>query len=266
MWSALGPVPPACLLFMDAYYQAWSQQPGLCPGDWLQDMERLSEELLLPLLSQPALGSLWDSLRCCSPLCNPQSCAPAPEALPSLVSLGCTGGPPHLSLAGSASPFPFLTALLSLFNTLGRIHKGLCGQLAAILAAPGVQNYFLQCMAPEVAPQLTPFTAWALRHEYHLQYLALSLAQRAVGTPKPPYLCPLPHPPLSLSSFSGICAASAGHAVPSFLQTRPGFVPISIYSFPHFSLLYPLSPALCISSPPPPPFLSTGNTPASVGP
>uniref|UniRef100_A0A4X1UY90 RNA polymerase II associated protein 1 n=1 Tax=Sus scrofa TaxID=9823 RepID=A0A4X1UY90_PIG len=128
MWSALGPVPPACLLFMDAYYQAWSQQPGLCPGDWLQDMERLSEELLLPLLSQPALGSLWDSLRCCSPLCNPQSCAPAPEALPSLVSLGCTGGPPHLSLAGSASPFPFLTALLSLFNTLGRIHKGLCGQ------------------------------------------------------------------------------------------------------------------------------------------
>lgn len=39
-------------------------QPGLCPGDWLQDMERLSEELLLPLLSQPALGRLWDSLGC----------------------------------------------------------------------------------------------------------------------------------------------------------------------------------------------------------
>lgn len=37
-------------------------QPGLCPGDWLQDMERLSEELLLPLLSQPTLDSLWDSL------------------------------------------------------------------------------------------------------------------------------------------------------------------------------------------------------------
>lgn len=27
-------------------------------------MERLSEELLLPLLSQPALGRLWDSLGC----------------------------------------------------------------------------------------------------------------------------------------------------------------------------------------------------------
>ncbi|XP_069453959.1 RNA polymerase II-associated protein 1 isoform X3 [Ovis canadensis] len=185
MWSALGPVPTACLLFLDAYYQAWSQQPGLCPEDWLQDMERLSEGLLLPLLKHPSLGSLWDSLRCCSPLCNPQSCAMTPETVSSLVSLGCAGGRPPLSLAGSASPFPFLTALLSLLNTLGRIHKGLCGQLATVLAAPGLQNYFLRCVSPVAAPHLTPFSAWALRHEYHLQYLALTLAQRA-ATLQPP--------------------------------------------------------------------------------
>lgn len=180
-------------------------QSNLCPEDWLQDMERLLDELLLPLLSQPSLGRLWDSLRyvcpvwvtggmwegdtsspegllglsflsipgsgslgapagrtlgtlrnmstdlhsrvplsfsrpepsqhlrspCrhCSPLCNPLSCAPAPEALPSLVSLGCAGGCPPLSIAGSTSPFPFLTALLSLLNILVRIHKGLCGQV-----------------------------------------------------------------------------------------------------------------------------------------
>ncbi|XP_019824127.2 RNA polymerase II-associated protein 1 [Bos indicus] len=185
MWSALGPVPTACLLFLDAYYQAWSQQPGLCPEDWLQDMERLSEGLLLPLLKHPSLGSLWDSLGCCSPLCNPQSCAVAPETISSLASLGCAGGHPPLSLAGSASPFPFLTALLSLLNTLGRIHKGLCGQLATVLAAPGLQDYFLRCVAPVAALHLTPFSAWALRHEYHLQYLALTLAQRA-ATLQPP--------------------------------------------------------------------------------
>nr|XP_027781851.1 RNA polymerase II-associated protein 1 [Marmota flaviventris]XP_034493256.1 RNA polymerase II-associated protein 1 [Marmota flaviventris] len=181
MWSALGPVPTACLLFLNAYYQTWSQQPSLCPEDWLQDMERLLEDLLLPLISQPPLSRLWDSLRHCSPLCNPLSCTPAPEALSSLVSLRCTGGCPSLSLAGSASPFPFLTALLSLFNTLARIHKGICGQLAAVLAAPGLQNYFLQCVAPGTAPHLTPFSAWALRHEYHLQYLVLSLAQKAAA-------------------------------------------------------------------------------------
>ncbi|XP_072594423.1 RNA polymerase II-associated protein 1 isoform X4 [Vulpes vulpes] len=184
MWHALGPVPTACLLFLDAYYQAWSQQPNLCSEDWLQDMERLSEDLLLPLLRTPSLGSLWDSLGCCSPLCNPQFCAPAPEAVPSLVSLGSAGGRPSLWLPGSASPFPFLTALLSLFNTLARIHKGLCDQLATILATPGLQNYFLQCLAPVAAPFLTPFSAWALCHEYHLQYLALILAQR-VATVQP---------------------------------------------------------------------------------
>lgn len=26
VWRALGPVPTACLLFLDAYYQTWSQQ------------------------------------------------------------------------------------------------------------------------------------------------------------------------------------------------------------------------------------------------
>lgn len=72
---------------------------------------------------------LHSASRCCSPLCNPQFCAPAPEAVPSLVSLGSAGGRPSLWLPGSASPFPFLTALLSLFNTLARIHKGLCDQV-----------------------------------------------------------------------------------------------------------------------------------------
>jgi hypothetical protein len=30
MWNALGPVPSACLLFLGAYYQAWSQQVSEC--------------------------------------------------------------------------------------------------------------------------------------------------------------------------------------------------------------------------------------------
>ncbi|XP_012621934.2 RNA polymerase II-associated protein 1 [Microcebus murinus] len=208
MWSALSPVPTACLLFLSAYYQAWSQQPSLCPEDWLQDMERLSEELLLPLLSQPTLGSLWESLRRCSPLCNPLSCAPAPEAPPSLVSLGCAGGCPPLSLAGSASPFPFLTALLSLCNTLARIHKGLCGQLAVILAAPGLQNYFLQCVAPGAAPHLTPFSAWALRHEYHLQYLALALAQKTATVQPLPAASAALHHSMALSLLSRLLPGS----------------------------------------------------------
>ncbi|XP_005364342.1 RNA polymerase II-associated protein 1 [Microtus ochrogaster] len=208
VWNALGPVPSACLLFLGAYYQAWSQQSDLCPEDWLQDMERLLDELLLPLLSEPSLGRLWDSLRPCSPHCNPLSCAPAPEALPSLVSLGCAGGCPPLSIAGSTSPFPFLTALLSLLNILVRIHKGLCGQLAAVLTAPGLQNYFLQCVAPVPAPQLTPFSAWALRHEYHLQYLVLSLAQKAATLQPQPATSTALHHTMALALLSRLLPGS----------------------------------------------------------
>ncbi|XP_074145441.1 RNA polymerase II-associated protein 1 isoform X2 [Sminthopsis crassicaudata] len=180
-WKALAPLPTACLLYLAAYYQAWSQQPKLCPGECLQDVERLSEELVLPLLSQPAFRGLWDSLRPCSPLCNPLSCAPAPESIPSLVSLGCVAGCPPLSLAGPSSAFPFLTSLLCLLNVLTRIHKGLCGQLAPVLATPGLQDYLLHCGTPSHVPRLTLYFAWALRHEYHLQYLVLSLAQRMAG-------------------------------------------------------------------------------------
>ncbi|XP_037057915.1 RNA polymerase II-associated protein 1 [Peromyscus leucopus] len=208
VWTALGPVPSACLLFLSAYYQAWSRQASLCPEDWLQDMERLLDELLLPLLNQPSLGRLWDSLRLCSALCNPLSCAPAPEALPSLVSLGCAGGCPPLSVAGSASPFPFLTALLSLLNTLVQIHRGLCGQLAAVLTTPGLQNYFLQCVAPGPAPQLTPCSAWALRHEYHLQYLVLSLAQKVAPLQPEPAANPALHHALALALLSRLLPGS----------------------------------------------------------
>lgn len=70
-------------------------------------------------------------------------------------------------------------------------------QLAAVLTAPGLHNYFLQCVAPAPAPQLTPFSAWALRHEYHLQYLVLALAQKAVG----PCLQGQPHPVVSPASL-----------------------------------------------------------------
>ncbi|XP_075386773.1 RNA polymerase II-associated protein 1 isoform X1 [Tenrec ecaudatus] len=228
VWNALGPVPTACLLFLSTYYQAWSQQPGLCPGDWLQDMERLSEELLLPLLSQPAMGSLWDSLRHRSPLCNPQSYASAPEALPSLVSLGCAGGRPPCSLAGSASPFPFLTALLCLCNTVSRAHKGLSGRLAAAALAPsGLQNYFLQCAAPGTAPCLTPSSTWALRHESHLQYLALSLAQRAAAFQPVPAPAAALHHGVALALLSWLLPGSEHLAHELLLSCvfRPEFLP-----------------------------------------
>ncbi|XP_074091242.1 RNA polymerase II-associated protein 1 isoform X2 [Macrotis lagotis] len=226
-WKTLAPLPTACLLYLTAHYQAWSQQPNLCPGECLQDVERLSKELLLPLLSQPTFQGLWDSLRPCSPLCNPLSCAPAPESTPNLMSLGCVGGCPPLSLAGSSSAFPFLTSLLYLLNTLTRIHKGLCGQLALVLATPGLQDYLLHCGAPSHVPRLTPFLAWALRHEFHLQYLILILAQRVAGLRSDPLPDAILYHTVALTLVSHLLPGSEYLAHELLLGSvfRPEFLP-----------------------------------------
>ena len=109
----------------------------------------------------------------------------------------CFVKPSLLSLAGDGrpgSPRRHRSHLPNL-NTLA------LPQLATVLAAPGLQDYFLRCVAPVAAPHLTPFSAWALRHEYHLQYLTLTLAQRAVGAPNlPPPMNPI-LPPWNMCCF-----------------------------------------------------------------
>lgn len=135
------------------------------------------------------------------------------------------------------------------------LNKLIFPQLATILAAPGLQNYFLQCVAPMAAPQLTPFSAWALRHEYHLQHLALTLAQRAVGTPQPRIplsTSPIPHylHPAFLAS-NRPCRSCLPPEMPY------GIYPLCLYPHPHFSALSPLNPlAPCL--------LSTGSTPGNA--
>ncbi|NWV68108.1 RPAP1 protein, partial [Malurus elegans] len=180
-WQTLQPLTTACMIFLGVYYSAYSQQPSVNPIDCLEELERLTSEVLQPLLSQPAIDSMWELLRPCSALCNPLSCSPAPESVVSIASLSCTGGKPPLSLVGSKSPFPFLTALLFLINNITQIHKGLTSKYSSVLGYRGLKDYLHQSWQTG-PPSVTPSSAWILRHEYHLQYFVLALAQRMAGT------------------------------------------------------------------------------------
>ncbi|XP_032649769.1 RNA polymerase II-associated protein 1 isoform X3 [Chelonoidis abingdonii] len=179
-WQALQPLTTTYIIYLGVYYSVCSQQPSLNPIDCLEEVEHLTSEVLLPLLSQPAMHRMWDLLRPCSALCNPLSCSPAPESIPSIVSLSCTGGKPQMSLVGSKSPFPFLTALLFLINNVTHIHKGLVSKYTSVLDFKGLKDYLLQSW-PTGPPSITPSSAWILRHEYHLQYFVLALAQKMSG-------------------------------------------------------------------------------------
>uniref|UniRef100_A0A8C8SVJ9 RNA polymerase II associated protein 1 n=1 Tax=Pelusios castaneus TaxID=367368 RepID=A0A8C8SVJ9_9SAUR len=180
-WQAFQPLTTTYIIYLGVYYRVCSQQPSLNPVDWLEEVERLTSEVLLPLLSQPAMHSMWDLLRPCSALCNPLSCSPAPESVSSIVSLGCTGGKPLMSLVGSRSPFSFLTALLFLINNITHIHKGLVCKYTSVLDFKGLKDYLLQSW-PTRPPSITPSSAWILRHEYHLQYFVLALSQKMAGS------------------------------------------------------------------------------------
>ncbi|OXB56545.1 hypothetical protein ASZ78_007255 [Callipepla squamata] len=180
-WQILQPLTTTYMIYLGVYYSACSQQPSVNPIDCLEELERLTSEVLQPLLSHPAVHSMWDLLRPCSALCNPLSCSPAPESVFSIVSLSCTGGKPPLSLVGSKSPFPFLTALLFLISSITRIHKGLISKYSSVLSFEGLKDYLHQSWQT-APPSVTPASAWMLRHEYHLQYFALALASKMAGT------------------------------------------------------------------------------------
>ncbi|XP_015284993.1 PREDICTED: RNA polymerase II-associated protein 1 [Gekko japonicus] len=174
-WEALQPLATTYVIYLGLYYNNCSQQPSVNTVDCLEEVERLTFEVVLPLLSQPAMQTQWEMLRRCSVLCNPSSCSPGPESVPSIVSLSCTGGKSPMSLVGSKSPFAFLTAFLVLVNSITHIHKGLIGKYASVLDAKGLNDYLLQSWTTG-PPSVFHSSVWLLHHEYHLQYFVLSLA------------------------------------------------------------------------------------------
>lgn len=183
-WDLIRPLTSAYIIFLGSYYRCCSRQPFLNPIEYVEDAERLTSEVLLPLLRQSAILGMCDFLRPCSAVCNKLSCLPAPESVASIVSLGCTGGKPPMNAAGSKSPYPFLTSLLFLINSLVSIHKGLVNQFSFVLESKELINYLRQSWTSP-SPSVTHYSAWILRHEYHLQYFVLSLAQKvAVACPE----------------------------------------------------------------------------------
>ncbi|MEE6492554.1 hypothetical protein FKM82_016601 [Ascaphus truei] len=176
-WDALQPLTTTYINFLAAYYQAASRQPSLNPVECNEEVERLTTDVLLPFLHHPTTQAMWDLLKSCSTVCNPLSISPLPESVPSIWTLGYTGGKPPLSLAGHQSPFPILTAVLNLVSCISSTHKGLVSKFSFVLESRGLQDYLLR-ICEAASPAVTPSSAWLLRHEYHLQYFALSLAHK----------------------------------------------------------------------------------------
>ncbi|XP_067895713.1 RNA polymerase II-associated protein 1 isoform X2 [Heterodontus francisci] len=178
-WCTVRQLTATYITYLGTYYTKLTQQPSYRPVECLEELEQFCSETLFPFLSLPALENMFEDLRLYSALCNPKSCSPGPETVHSLVSLGCAGGEPPLSLVGSKSPFAFLTALLYLLNTISGVHKGLAEKCSTILHSKGLRDYLVHSC--KTSPPINHRSAWLLRHEFHFQHFVLQLASKTVA-------------------------------------------------------------------------------------
>uniref|UniRef100_A0A7N9AQQ7 RNA polymerase II associated protein 1 n=1 Tax=Mastacembelus armatus TaxID=205130 RepID=A0A7N9AQQ7_9TELE len=102
---------PAYLIYLEAYYYQLSKQvqyPTL---------------YFLPVCVSIKLMKTFQVSS--SVVCNGPSSQLRPDTIPSLPGLACAGWRAHLGLVVSSSPFPLLTGLGLLLETITGIHKGL---------------------------------------------------------------------------------------------------------------------------------------------
>ncbi|XP_059376536.1 RNA polymerase II-associated protein 1-like [Carassius carassius] len=169
---------PSYLLYMEAYYSQLCVQSSFQPVQCLQELEALTSDMLLPLISHQAMQNITSSFRSSSMICNPGLSAAGVEVVSSLPGLGCSRMKTSSTMAGLNSPLPLPTALLYLLNTITSIHKGLIKKFSPIILSDSVLSYLRSCIG--AMPTVSHTSAWILRHEHHLLYLLLRLAHNLV--------------------------------------------------------------------------------------
>lgn len=165
---------PVYLVYLQSYYHQLSLQKSFSPIETLEELEGLASELIT-LLSHRVVQAHIKNLQSVSVVCGALPCNA--EITASLPGLACPGWRDSPGLASSISPFPLLTGLALVLDTITAIHKGLTAKFTVLLSEPVLD--YLRCIA-RATPSLTLSRAWLLRHEHFLIYLLLRLAHRMV--------------------------------------------------------------------------------------
>uniref|UniRef100_A0A8C2DI55 RNA polymerase II-associated protein 1-like n=1 Tax=Cyprinus carpio TaxID=7962 RepID=A0A8C2DI55_CYPCA len=169
---------PSYLLYIEAYYSQLCVQSSFQPVQCLQELESLTSDVLLPLISHQSMRNITSRFRSSSMICNPGLSAAGGEVIPSLPGLGCSRLKTSSTMAGPNTPLSLPTALLYLLNTITSIHKGLTKKFSHLILLDSVLSYLRSCIG--AMPSVSHMSAWILHHEHHLLYLLLRLAHKLV--------------------------------------------------------------------------------------
>ncbi|XP_062863836.1 RNA polymerase II-associated protein 1 isoform X2 [Trichomycterus rosablanca] len=167
---------PSYLIYTGAYYSQLKVQDSFQPVQCLEEIEALTTDVLLPLISHQVMHSMMEGLRSSSVICKPLLGALGLD-IPSLPCLGCSRIK-TTSLVGSDSPLALSTALFYLLDVITTIHRGLTKNFGALITTDSVLTYLQSCVG--AMPSVSHASAWLLRHEHNLLYLILRLAHRLV--------------------------------------------------------------------------------------
>ncbi|KAM9787548.1 RNA polymerase II-associated protein 1 isoform 1-T2 [Syngnathus typhle] len=170
---------PVYLIYFEAFYHQLSKQNCFKPVEGLQELEQLASEVLLPLMSHSVVQDLIKNLKSSSVVCSVLPAHVDLDTSPSLPGLACSGWRGRPGLMSHSSPFPLLTSLTLLLDTITGIHKGLTCKFTSFLVSEPVIGY-LQTVS-QATPTLSHTWSWLLRHEHHLIFLLLRLAYRSVS-------------------------------------------------------------------------------------
>ncbi|XP_077587918.1 RNA polymerase II-associated protein 1 isoform X2 [Stigmatopora nigra] len=170
---------PAYLIYFEAFYYQLSKQNSFKPMEALHELEQITSDILLPLMSHTVVQDQIKNLRSSSVICNVLSAHVGPDTSPSLPGLACPGWRERHGLIPPSSPFPLLTSLALFLDTLMSIHKGLICKFTSLLVSEPVIGYLHS--VSQAKPTLSYTSSWILRHEHHLIYFLLRLAYRSVS-------------------------------------------------------------------------------------
>ncbi|GAA6108680.1 RNA polymerase II-associated protein 1 [Tachysurus ichikawai] len=165
---------PSFLIYMGAYYSQLRLQSSFQSVQCLEELEALSKEVLLPLVSTQVFHCMINSLRSSSVICQP-GMSTSDQNVPSLPGLGSNR---FTSLLGPESPLPLCTALFYLLDIIVTIHRGLTKSFSSLILSDSILTYLKTCVG--ATPSVSHTSAWILRHEHHLLYRILRLAHRLV--------------------------------------------------------------------------------------
>uniref|UniRef100_A0AAY4C766 RNA polymerase II associated protein 1 n=1 Tax=Denticeps clupeoides TaxID=299321 RepID=A0AAY4C766_9TELE len=258
LWAVAASYGQSCSLYGDLYpvlvnaLQSVNQSQMSTDHALLSLMLQRAQAILVLLTQVTHTAGCHEELqaglvRTYSAICNSHSCIPGSELVPSLPGLGFFGEKTHPSLSDPASPFPLLTALCYLLNSVIAIHRGLITkvlcftlwlQFKLIIRLSKYASLFHQ-VALVMLPSLQPGSEY-MAHElmsviiFNQDFIpecisggpeAAALAelrlQEGFSTPQAPPLAPLLREVcLQLSSVRGCYLTHLAYCKPAVLSSR----------------------------------------------